>query len=100
MAANLTLQVRSVAIATRAVANGDLTRKVEGVPVSGEMLDLVNTINGMISQLAIFAAEVTRVAREVGTEGKLGVQAEVANVQGTWQTITYALLFHALVAHD
>jgi osomolarity two-component system sensor histidine kinase NIK1 len=92
MAANLTLQVRSVAIATRAVANGDLTRKVEGVPVSGEMLDLVNTINGMISQLAIFAAEVTRVAREVGTEGKLGVQAEVANVQGTWQTITYVLL--------
>jgi osomolarity two-component system sensor histidine kinase NIK1 len=86
MAANLTLQVRSVAIATRAVANGDLTRKVEGVPVSGEMLDLINTINGMISQLAIFAAEVTRVAREVG------VPAEVANVQGTWQTITYALL--------
>jgi len=56
--------------------------------VSGEILDLVNTINNMIDQLAIFAAEVTRVAREVGTEGKLGVQAEVENVEGTWQEIT------------
>lgn len=75
------------------MAAGDLTRKVEGLQVSGEMLDLVNTINTMISQLAIFAAEVTRVAREVGTEGKLGVQAEVANVRGTWQTITYVKPF-------
>ena len=92
MAANLTVQVRSVAIATRAVAIGDLTRKVEGIPVSGEMLELFNTINNMISQLAIFAAEVSRVAREVGTEGKLGVQAELANMHGTWQTTTYVLL--------
>ena len=59
-----------------------------GVKVSGEILDLVNTINNMIDQLAIFAAEVTRVAREVGTEGKLGVQAEVENIEGTWQEIT------------
>lgn len=56
--------------------------------MSGEILDLVNTINNMIDQLAIFAAEVTRVAREVGTEGKLGVQAEVGNIEGTWQEIT------------
>jgi len=66
-----------------------LTQKVVGVKVSGEILDLVNTINNMIDQLAIFAAEVTRVAREVGTEGKLGVQAEVGNIEGTWQEITY-----------
>ena len=92
MAGNLTVQVRSVAIATRAVANGDLTRKVEGIPVSGEMLELFNTVNDMISQLAIFASEVTRVAREVGTECKLGVQAELANMQGTWQTTAYVLL--------
>lgn len=72
-----------------AVARGDLTQKVVGVKVSGEILDLVNTINNMIDQLAIFAAEVTRVAREVGTEGKLGVQAEVGNIEGTWQEITY-----------
>ena len=57
--------------------------------MQGEILDLVNTINSMIDQLALFAAEVTKVAREVGTEGKLGVQAEVGNVQGTWQEITY-----------
>ena len=66
-----------------------MTQKVVGVKVSGEILDLVNTINNMIDQLAIFAAEVTRVAREVGTEGKLGVQAEVGNIEGTWQEITY-----------
>ena len=73
---------------------------MEGLEVSGEMLDLVNTINTMITQLGIFAAEVTRVAREVGTEGKLGVQAEVANVKGTWQTITYVCLwFRRLVTH-
>ncbi|KAG9053354.1 hypothetical protein FS842_008318 [Serendipita sp. 407] len=91
MASNLTQQVRAIALSTRAVAAGDLTRKVEGLQVSGEMLDLVNTINTMIAQLGIFAAEVTRVAREVGTEGKLGVQAEVANVRGTWQTITMSV---------
>ncbi|EED77891.1 hypothetical histidine kinase [Postia placenta Mad-698-R] len=91
MAANLTLQVRTIAVATRAVARGDLTRKVIGVSVSGEMLDLVNTINSMIDQLAIFAAEVKKVAREVGTEGKLGGQAEVGNVEGIWQDITMSV---------
>ena len=74
-----------------AVARGDLTQKITGVSVSGEMLSLVNTINDMIDQLAIFAAEVKKVAREVGTEGKLGVQAEVGNVQGIWQEITYVM---------
>ena len=64
--------------------------------MQGEILDLVNTINSMIDQLALFAAEVTKVAREVGTEGKLGVQAEVGNVQGTWQEITCVYL---LVPH-
>ena len=68
---------------------GDLTRKIQGVSVSGEMLALVNTINTMIDQLSIFAREVKKVAREVGTDGKLGVQAEVGNVQGIWQEITY-----------
>ena len=72
------------------MARGDLTQKVVGVPVFGEILDLVNTINSMIDQLSIFASEVKKVAREVGTEGKLGVQAEVGNVQGIWQEITYA----------
>jgi osomolarity two-component system sensor histidine kinase NIK1 len=81
------LVVRSPFIKT-AVARGDLTQKVIGVPVSGEILDLVNTINSMIDQLSIFASEVKKVAREVGTEGKLGVQAEVGNVQGIWQEIT------------
>jgi methyl-accepting chemotaxis protein len=71
-----------------AVARGDLTQKVTGVSVSGEMLDLVNTINRMIDQLAIFAAEVKKVAREVGTEGKLGGQAEPGNLEGMWQEIT------------
>ena len=73
------------------MAKGDLTQKVTGVPVSGEILDLVNTINSMIDQLAIFAAEVKKVAREVGTEGKLGGQAEVGNVEGIWQEITYVV---------
>ncbi|KAH9840883.1 histidine kinase [Rhodofomes roseus] len=91
MAANLTLQVRTIAVATRSVARGDLTRKVTGVSVSGEMLDLVNTINSMIDQLAIFAAEVKKVAREVGTEGKLGGQAEVGNAEGVWQDITMSV---------
>ncbi|PFH53613.1 hypothetical protein AMATHDRAFT_171562 [Amanita thiersii Skay4041] len=91
MAANLTLQVRTIAVATTAVARGDLTQKITGVSVAGEMLELVNTINDMIDQLAIFAAEVKKVAREVGTEGKLGVQAEVGNVQGIWQEITLSV---------
>lgn len=89
-ARQLTVQVRTIAIATTAVARGDLTQKVTGVSVSGEMLDLVNTINRMIDQLAIFAAEVKKVAREVGTEGKLGGQAEPGNLEGMWQEITYA----------
>lgn len=84
----LTMQVRTIAVSTTAVARGDLAQKITGVSVSGEMLSLVNTINDMIDQLAIFAAEVKKVAREVGTEGKLGVQAEVGNVQGIWQEIT------------
>ena len=84
----LTVQVRTIAIATTAVARGDLTQKVTGVSVSGEMLDLVNTINRMIDQLAIFAQEVKKVAREVGTEGKLGGQAEPGNLEGMWQEIT------------
>lgn len=65
-----------------------MKQKVLGVAVSGEMLSLVNTINDMIDQLNMFAEEVKKVAREVGTEGKLGVQAEVGNVQGIWQEIT------------
>ncbi|KAJ3740011.1 histidine kinase [Lentinula detonsa] len=91
MANNLTLQVRTIAVATTAVARGDLTQKIGGVSVSGEMLNLVNTINDMIDQLSIFAVEVKKVAREVGTEGKLGVQAEVGNVQGIWQEITLSV---------
>lgn len=87
MAANLTLQVRTIAYATTAVARGDLTQKVT-IHVSGEMLDLVNTINNMIDQLSFFASEVTRVAREVGTEGKLGVQAQKKDVEGIWGEIT------------
>jgi osomolarity two-component system sensor histidine kinase NIK1 len=89
MAANLTVQVRTIAHATTAVARGDLTKKVLDVAVQGEILDLVNTINGMIDSLAIFASEVIFVARQVGTEGKLGVQAKVQNVEGTWQEITF-----------
>ena len=79
------------------MAKGDLTRKATGVAVSGEILDLVNTINSMIDQLAIFAAEVKKVAREVGTEGKLGGQAEVGNVEGIWQEITYVSSLNRLL---
>ncbi|KAH8802033.1 hypothetical protein DL96DRAFT_1672185 [Flagelloscypha sp. PMI_526] len=93
MAKNLTLQVRSISGATMAVARGDLTKKVIGVNVDGEMLALVNTYQwlDMIDQLNIFASEVKKVAREVGTEGKLGVQAQVQNVQGIWQEITLSV---------
>jgi osomolarity two-component system sensor histidine kinase NIK1 len=77
-----------------------LTQKVVGVKVSGEILDLVYSINNMIDQLAIFAAEVTRVAREVGTEGKLGVQAEVENIEGTWQEITSVSRFSKTILTD
>src|SRR5216110_3202948 len=87
MAGNLTAQVRNIAEVTTAVANGDLRKKVT-VDVRGEILQLKNTINAMVDQLNSFASEVTRVAREVGTEGKLGGQAEVKGVAGTWKDLT------------
>jgi HAMP domain-containing protein/signal transduction histidine kinase/CheY-like chemotaxis protein len=87
MAGNLTAQVRNIADVTTAVANGDLSRKIE-VDVKGEILELKNTINTMVDQLRAFASEVTRVAREVGTEGKLGGQAHVPGVAGTWKDLT------------
>ena len=87
MASNLTNQVRNIAEVTTAVANGDLSRKIT-VEVRGEILELKNTINTMVDQLSSFASEVTRVAREVGTEGKLGGQADVHGVAGTWKDLT------------
>src|SRR5437868_7842627 len=87
MAGNLTLQVRNIAEVTTAVARGDLNRKIT-VDVKGEILELKNTINVMVDQLNAFAGEVTRVAKEVGTEGKLGGQAEVTGVGGTWKDLT------------
>ena len=87
MASNLTDQVRSIAQVTTAVANGDLSKKIT-VDAKGEIAELKNTINTMVDQLNSFAAEVTRVAKEVGTEGKLGGQAEVAGVSGTWRGLT------------
>jgi HAMP domain-containing protein/CheY-like chemotaxis protein len=87
LAANLTTQVRNIAEVTTAVARGDLSRKIT-VDVSGEILQLKNTINTMVDQLNGFASEVTRVAREVGTEGKLGGQAQVPGVAGTWKDLT------------
>ena len=87
MAGNLTAQVRNIAEVTTAVANGDLSKKIT-VDVRGEILELKNTINTMVDQLSSFASEVTRVAREVGTEGKLGGQAEVKGVAGTWKDLT------------
>ena len=87
MASSLTEQVRNIATVTTAVANGDLSKKVT-VDVKGEVLELKDTINTMVDQLSSFAAEVTRVAREVGTEGTLGGQAEVAGVSGTWKDLT------------
>ncbi|MEP7213642.1 MAG: HAMP domain-containing protein [Acidobacteriota bacterium] len=87
MASNLTGQVRNIAEVTTAVANGDLSKKIT-VDVKGEILELKNTINTMVDQLSSFASEVTRVAREVGTEGKLGGQAEVKGVSGTWKDLT------------
>ncbi|HEY5706711.1 MAG TPA: HAMP domain-containing protein [Terrimicrobiaceae bacterium] len=87
MGSNLTAQVRNIAEVTTAVARGDLSRKIT-VDVKGEILELKNTINTMVDQLNAFAAEVTRVAREVGTEGKLGGQAEVPGVAGTWKDLT------------
>ena len=87
MAENLTGQVRNIAEVTTAVASGDLSKKIT-VDVKGEILELKNTINIMVDQLNAFASEVTRVAREVGTEGKLGGQAQVPGVGGTWKDLT------------
>ena len=87
MASNLTGQVRNIAEVTTAVATGDLSKKIT-VAVKGEILELKNTINTMVDQLNAFASEVTRVAREVGTEGKLGGQAQVSGVAGTWKDLT------------
>ena len=87
MAGNLTSQVRNIAEVTRAVANGDLSRKI-CINVRGEILELKNNINTMVDRLSSFASEVTRVAREVGTEGKLGGQAQVKGVSGTWKDLT------------
>ncbi|MFC5499344.1 HAMP domain-containing protein [Caenimonas terrae] len=94
MGANLTSQVRNIAEVTTAVARGDLNRKIT-VDVKGEILELKNTINTMVDQLNSFAGEVTRVAREVGTEGKLGGQAEVSGVGGTWKDLTDNVNFMA-----
>src|SRR5207244_4415405 len=87
MAANLTGQVRNIAEVTTAVAMGDLSKKISA-EAQGEILELKNTINTMVDQLSAFAAEVTRVAREVGTEGRLGGQADVKGVAGTWRDLT------------
>ncbi len=94
MAGNLTSQVRNIAAVTTAVAKGDLSKKIT-VDVKGEILELKNTINTMVDQLSSFAAEVTRVAREVGTEGKLGGQADVQGVAGTWKDLTDNVNFMA-----
>ncbi|RDU99615.1 response regulator [Trinickia dinghuensis] len=94
MAGNLTSQVRNIAEVTKAVAAGDLSKKIT-VDVKGEILELKNTINTMVDQLRSFASEVTRVAREVGTEGKLGGQADVQGVAGTWKDLTDNVNFMA-----
>src|SRR5690606_34650296 len=94
MASNLTSQVRNIAEVTKAVANGDLSKKIS-VDVKGEILELKNTVNTMVDQLSSFADEVTRVAREVGTEGKLGGQAHVKGVSGTWKDLTDNVNFMA-----
>jgi HAMP domain-containing protein len=94
MGTNLTAQVRNIAEVTTAVARGDLSRKIT-VDVKGEILELKNTINTMVDQLRSFASDVTRVAREVGTEGKLGGQADVPGVAGTWKDLTDSVNFMA-----
>ncbi len=99
MANNLTNQVRNIAEVTTAVANGDLSRKIT-VDVRGEILELKNTVNTMVDQLNGFAAEVTRVAREVGTEGKLGGQAEVKGVAGVWKDLTGVRQLHGQQPHQ
>ena len=94
MASNLTTQVRNIAAVTTAVAKGDLSKKIT-VDVKGEILELKNTVNTMVDQLNSFASEVTRVAREVGTEGRLGGQAVVKGVAGTWKDLTDSVNFMA-----
>src|SRR5437762_2925556 len=94
MASNLTAQVRNIAEVTTAVANGDLSTKITA-DVRGEVLQLKDTINTMVDQLPSFADEVTRVAREVGTEGKLGGQAQVEGVSGVWKDLTQNVNFMA-----
>src|SRR5204862_232937 len=94
LANNLTGQVRNIAQVTTAVANGDLSQQIT-VDARGEILELKKTINTMVDQLSSFADEVTRVAREVGTEGKLGGQAEVEDVSGTWRDLTENVNFMA-----
>ena len=91
MASNLTNQVRSISEVTKAVAHGNLSKVVD-VDVQGEMLDLKETVNGMTESLSLFADEVTRVAKEVGTDGKLGGQARVTNVSGTWKVSNMAVI--------
>nr|WP_245237108.1 HAMP domain-containing protein [Paenibacillus ihuae] len=94
MASNLTNQVRNIAVVTTAVANGDLSKKITA-DVQGEILELKNTINTMVDQLSTFASEVTRMAREVGTEGILGGQADVKGVSGTWRDLTESVNYMA-----
>src|ERR1700726_4677294 len=94
MASNLTNQVRNIAGVTTAVAKGDLTTKIT-VDARGEILELKNTINTMVDQLSSFASEVTRVAKEVGTEGRLGGQADVKGVGGVWKDLTDNVTFLA-----
>src|SRR5205085_342315 len=94
MASNLTGQVRNIAEVTTAVANGDLSRKIT-VEVRGEILELKNTINTMVDQLRSFASEVTRVAREVGSERTRGAQAHVKGVAGTWKDLTDSVNYMA-----
>ena len=94
MAGNLTSQVRNIAQVTTAVARGDLSQKIS-VEAKGEVATLAETINGMVDTLSAFAGEVTRVAREVGTEGRLGGQADVQGVSGTWRDLTDSVNFMA-----
>src|SRR5262245_6369310 len=94
MARTLTRRVGNIAEVTTAVTNGDLSKKIT-VDVKGEILELKNTVNRMVDQLNSFASEVTRVAREVGAEGKLGGQAQVAGVAGTWKDLTDSVNFMA-----
>ena len=98
MASNLTGQVRNIAEVATAVARGDLSRKIT-VDVKGEILELKDTLNTMVDQLNAFAGEVTRVAREVGTDGKLGGQAQVPGVAGTWKDLTDSRELNGLEPH-